>query len=314
MTTCLIVVSRTQNAQPLYNSSNNNNPTASDVVKDEKPRTNNTYGNNNNNNNNNSNMHASPVASSNPYGGSQPMSQGSAPIVRVNTSDSQIYTQIADLNLNQSRWTIKARITVKSEVRTWSNAKGEGSLFSVELKGTFFKGAVDKWYDILQESKVYTLSGGRLKVANARWNNCRSQYEVTFDQNSEIHLLNEAVSGISANMFDFCESIASLEAMPIVEERQTLVDVLAYVQSVGDVQTLISKKKGQEFSKADVVLVDDSNAQINLTLWGETAHKAAANIPIKAIVAVRRARLSEFGGGKSLSGGVVTVWPPTNRL
>lgn len=32
-----------------------------------------------------------------------------------------------------NRWTIKARVTVKSDVRTWSNAKGEGKLFSVNL-------------------------------------------------------------------------------------------------------------------------------------------------------------------------------------
>jgi hypothetical protein len=31
------------------------------------------------------------------------------------------------------RWTIKARITVKSDIRKWSNAKGDGHLFSIDL-------------------------------------------------------------------------------------------------------------------------------------------------------------------------------------
>jgi replication factor A1 len=31
------------------------------------------------------------------------------------------------------RWTIKARVINKSDVRHWSNAKGEGKLFSVTL-------------------------------------------------------------------------------------------------------------------------------------------------------------------------------------
>lgn len=60
------------------------------------------------------------------------------------------------------RWTIKARITNKSEKRRWSNAKGEGTLFSVdlldsdgnEIRGTFFKDACEKFFDVLEESKV----------------------------------------------------------------------------------------------------------------------------------------------------------------
>lgn len=31
------------------------------------------------------------------------------------------------------RWTIKARVTSKSDIRRWSNAKGEGHLFSMDL-------------------------------------------------------------------------------------------------------------------------------------------------------------------------------------
>lgn len=31
------------------------------------------------------------------------------------------------------RWTIRARVTNKSQIRTWSNSRGEGKLFSLEL-------------------------------------------------------------------------------------------------------------------------------------------------------------------------------------
>jgi hypothetical protein len=40
---------------------------------------------------------------------------------------------IASLHPYHSKWTIKARVTAKGDKRTWSNAKGEGSLFSVDL-------------------------------------------------------------------------------------------------------------------------------------------------------------------------------------
>lgn len=64
------------------------------------------------------------------------------------------------------------RVTKKSDMRTWSNARGEGNLFSVDLldedgsevKGTFFKQDADKWIQVLQEGNVYSFCGGRVKV------------------------------------------------------------------------------------------------------------------------------------------------------
>lgn len=59
------------------------------------------------------------------------------------------------------RWTLKARVTSKSEKKRWSNAKGEGQLFSVvlmdetgEIKATAFNAAVDSLYDLLEEGRV----------------------------------------------------------------------------------------------------------------------------------------------------------------
>ena len=47
-------------------------------------------------------------------------------------------------------------------MRSWSNARGEGRMFSIDLldeegsevKGTFFKADADKWFDQLQEQQV----------------------------------------------------------------------------------------------------------------------------------------------------------------
>lgn len=48
-------------------------------------------------------------------------------------------------------------MTNKSPIRTWSNSKGEGKLFSIdlldesgEIKATGFRDAVDKFYDMIQ--------------------------------------------------------------------------------------------------------------------------------------------------------------------
>jgi replication factor A1 len=70
----------------------------------------------------------------------------SASIVRT-LGTSQPITPISSLNMYSNRWTICAKVTSKLGICMWSNAKGEGSLFSIELldasgidvQCTFFK-------------------------------------------------------------------------------------------------------------------------------------------------------------------------------
>jgi replication factor A1 len=40
---------------------------------------------------------------------------------------------IKALNPYQQRWTIKARVTSKGDIKTWNNSKGSGKLLSVDL-------------------------------------------------------------------------------------------------------------------------------------------------------------------------------------
>ena len=93
---------------------------------------------------------------------------------------------------------------------------------------------------MLEVNKVYTLSGGRLKVANMQWNTCKSQFEITFDQNSEIHLDNDT-GEIQQQIYEFTK-IAALEST----EANKNIDVLAVVKNVGEPTSLISKKSGKE--------------------------------------------------------------------
>jgi replication factor A1 len=142
-----------------------------------------------------------------------------------------------------------------------------------------------------------------------QYNTCKSNFEITFDMNSEIHLADDA-GDIQGNVYDFVQSIAHIESI----EANKTIDVLAIVKSVGDPTTLMSKKTGNELTKADLVLVDDSGVEINMTLWGEEkANSAAQTYANNPVVAFRRARVSDFGGKSlSLSGGAYIR--PTDAL
>lgn len=102
---------------------------------------------------------------SNPYGGQGAYggysgASNSRPVVREDPNSAIM--PISSLNPYTNRWTIKARITNKSDIRRWSNAKGEGMLFNIELldatggeiRGTFFKENCEKWFPILELHKV----------------------------------------------------------------------------------------------------------------------------------------------------------------
>ena len=100
---------------------------------------------------------------------------------------------ISQLTIYTQKWTIKARVTSKSELRTFRNARGEGQLMSLdlvdaaggEIRGTFFGAAASKYHALLTIGKVFRFSKGSVKPANPKFNP-KAQYELTFDEHSEI--------------------------------------------------------------------------------------------------------------------------------
>ncbi len=253
----------------------------------------------------------------NGYGGHS----SSAPIMRTTTPSSSFrpITPIAQLNIYQNRWTIKVRITSKSQIRTWSNAKGEGQLFSVELldatsdiRATFFRDAVDKFYDMLEVDNVYMMTGGKLKAANMQYNNCKSSYEITFDQNAEISKVDDT-GEIQTQSYSIVP-IASLENV----QPGGYVDVIGVVKNVGVPGTILSKKSGRELSKCELTIADDSGADVQVTIWGERAMRAPQDFANNIVVAFRKARLSDYGGRTLSANGDGIIpnpkVPDTNRV
>lgn len=212
---------------------------------------------------------------------------------------------IAGLSPYQNKWVIKARVMAKSNIRTWHNQKSEGKLFnfdlcdeSGEIRATAFQQQCDKYFDMIEVDKVYYITRCTLKPANKTFAKLNNDYEMTLNNDSEIQECTEPTD-IPAIQYNFVK-ISDIAA----KEANDTVDVIAVVKDVNDPVNLTSKA-GKNLTKREIMLIDNSNASISLTLWGDEAINFEGND--QPVVIIKNARVSEYNGGKTLGTSSGTV-------
>lgn len=100
------------------------------------------------------------------------------------------------------RWTIKARCTNKSAIKTWSNRNGDGKLFSInllddsgEIRATGFNDQCDALYGLIEEGNVYYISSPcRVQIAKKQFTNLNNDYELTFEKDTVVEKVSEPIS------------------------------------------------------------------------------------------------------------------------
>lgn len=210
----------------------------------------------------------------------------------------------------------------KSPIKTWSNSRGEGKLFSMdvvdstgEIRITAFRDIVDKFYDMIEVDKIYYISRGQIKLANKQFSTLKNDYEITLGNESSIQeCVEEGDDNIPLAQYDFVtiDQLAN-------KDVGTVLDIIGVCKSATELQTFTSKSSGKELKKVEVTLVDASNftvslnkyiickhikyvvSKVALTLWGSEAE--SFNGSTNPVVLVKGAKLGEFGGGKNISTG-----------
>ncbi|KAI8962847.1 replication factor-a protein [Daldinia sp. FL1419] len=229
----------------------------------------------------------------------------------VKTHGNSVIYPIEALSPYAHKWTIKARVSYKSDIRTWHKASGEGKLFSVnfldesgEIKATGFNEQCDQFYDLLQEGQVYYVSNPcRVALAKKQFTNLPNDYELTFERDTVIEKA-EDQSSVPQARFNFVQ-IADIEHV----EKDATIDVIGVLKEVGEVSSITSKNTGKPFDKRELTLVDDTQFSIRLTIWGKTATTFA--VQPESIVAFKGVKVSDFGGRSLslLSSGTMSVDP-----
>uniref|UniRef100_A0A3Q2XXU2 Replication protein A subunit n=1 Tax=Hippocampus comes TaxID=109280 RepID=A0A3Q2XXU2_HIPCM len=206
--------------------------------------------------------------------------------------------QPSDPPASRCRWTIRARVTVKSHIRTWSNSRGEGKFFSFdvvdqsgEIRILAFNKQVDKFFPRLEQNQVYLISNGSLKVANKQFTSLNNDYEIALSPMSRIAPCHDG-RGVPSLRCLFVP-IAQLED----KEPDTILDVIGVCEEAEDA-VHITSKAGEQLTKRALTLIDCSGKTVTLTLWGEQAQMFDASR--HPVVAIKGARLSTFDG-RSLS-------------
>lgn len=207
------------------------------------------------------------------------------------------YTKISAANPYQNNVIIRGRVTQKGELRTYSNARGEGKLFSFEIadetgtmRVTAFREKAIEAHQRVELNGIYSIAGASLKPANAQFNHTGHSFEMILDQNSVITQLPED-NMLQRVSFDFVK-IRDLSDVPTGK----LVDIIGIAVETGEVREINSRTTGMPVSKREIKLIDETGCSVALTIWGERARSVLTNEGVHPVLLVKAAKRGDFNG------------------
>ena len=198
---------------------------------------------------------------------------------------------IKDFTPYLQRCRLCVRVTSKSGVRTFRNARGDGKLFSMDsmdvegaaTRATVFNASVDKFYPLIMVGQCYDIHPLHVKRANPQY--CEYPYEVTFEVGTIVNTLFDDGS-IPGMPYDFTQ----ISAIQHLSAGETC-DVMGLVIDTQETETIQTRRGAR--AKRNITLVDISAASIVVSLWGD---KATVPVKLGDCVFLRAVRVSHYNG------------------
>jgi len=207
---------------------------------------------------------------------------------------------ISEISTYHSKWVIRARVVQKGGLRTFAARNGQGQVFDTtlldesgsEIRASFFGAACEKFYGKVEQGKVYTLSGGNVKIANRQYSRCAHRYELVFDRDAVVEQAADD-SNIKSVSYD----IANLRAVQ-ARALPCTADLCGVVVSFRTPMSFTSQA-GRELVKREITLADDTLTSISVALWGERAKQDDKVFEGNPVVCLKGVSIKEFQGGRN---------------
>lgn len=199
-------------------------------------------------------------------------------------------TEIKRIFPHKKNMSFKGRVVSKSEIRKFNTQKGESRVFSFEvadktgqIKCVAFSENVDIFYPLIENNSVYLISNGTVKLANKKFSNSTSDFEIQLEKHSEIQKVED--SDMPKYIFKFVK-ISDLSLC------SNLIDFVGVVKDVYPSNKIINKTTGKESIKRDIVVVDQTG-HCRLTIWGPRAEE---EIEKESIIVIKSLKIGEYNG------------------
>jgi replication factor A1 len=181
------------------------------------------------------------------------------------------FLPLAEISPYRRNWVIKGRITDRTTIREFNRKDGgSGKVFKVDMLDTsgdiqvnFWGESADK-FNYLQKGDVITLKGATVKLANKKYNNTSSNYELHSESNTEVGKVDATeLSQVS----DFAKvtftQLAALKDM----ELPAYVDLLVMVKSQEPAKQI--PKGDRTLFLRNITAVDQSEHSLQIAVWDQ---------------------------------------------
>ena len=170
---------------------------------------------------------------------------------------------------------MKVRVLSKTDLHTFTNARGPGHLFSfdvIDIMGseihiTCFNIQATQFHPSIDIGKLYTISKGLIKPGKREFNHLKNDWEINLVSNSTIEACLHDEHLIANHNFIF----TPINELPTLINNY-VVDIIGVAICISPSLTTM-RENGMETHKRTLNIKDMSSYSIKVTLWGVLCNK-----------------------------------------